>query len=247
MRCWFFFWANIEMDMTSGRLEERESVLSTPESVYKMADPDWIADALKDDLALNMELYAVGAVTDLDMRAVRKLGAHLGFDSGSLSSPQPEPGVIGSLLDRYSLAATKLILTKARDFTDQNNKKLLIVLLDPVRVVKSLIEGKPRWDQEIVDFLDQEHFRYFDMNLVHAEDYDSFTIPFERYMDRYFALRVPFEQHGDRFLEGHYGPAGNHLFAYSIAPTIVEWLGPKPITYQDAPERWTTFETYWRR
>jgi hypothetical protein len=58
---------------------------------------------------------------------------------------------------------------------------------------------------------------------------------------------VPFEQHGDRFLEGHYGPAGNHLFAYSIAPTIVEWLDPKPITYQDAPERWTTFETYWRR
>jgi len=82
--------------------------------------------------------------------------------------------------------------------------------------MKPLIEGKARYDQAIVDFLREHRFRYFDMNLVHVEDYKNFRIPFDQYMKRYFI--------------GHYSPAGNHFFAYAIKDTIVDWLDPKPIT-----------------
>ncbi len=224
------FWANIEMNLKTGQLEEHENRLPTPESVYKMTDPEWTVQALKDDLALNMMMYARGNVNDLDMEGVRQLAAHLGFDSPGLNNSQPARAVIEQLLNRYSFAATKMILSKTREFTERHGKKLLVVLFDPARVMKPLVEGKPRYDQEIVDFLKEQKFRYFDMNLIHVEDYKSFRIPFDQYVKRYFI--------------GHYSPAGNHFFAFAIKDTIIDWLDPKPITYQNQDDRWITFEGY---
>ena len=104
------------------------------------------------------------------------------------------------------------------------------MLFDPSRVLRPLVEGKARYDQTIVDFLRKEQFRYFDMNLVHVEDYKNFSIPFDQYRKRYFI--------------GHYSPAGNHFFASAIKSTVVDWLDPKPITYQNQEDRWITFEEY---
>jgi len=224
------FWANIEMNLQTGQLEEHESRLPTPESVYRMTDPDWTVQALKDDLALNMSMYARGNVSDLDMKAVRKLATSLGFNLPGLDNVQPPRPVIDQLLDRYSFAATKVILAKAKVFADRNGKQLLVVLFDPSRVMKPLVEGKPRYDRVIVDFLKENQFRYFDMNLVHVEDFKNFSIPFDQYAKRYFI--------------GHYSPAGNHFFAYSIKDEVVEWLDPKPITYQKLDPQSVDFKGY---
>jgi len=224
------FWANIEMNLQAGQLEEHENLLPTPESVYKMTDPDWTVQTLKDDLALNMMMYARGNVSDVDMKGVRQLAGHLGFESPELANTQPPRGVIDQLLNRYAFAATKVILTKAKECADRNDKKLLVVLFDPSRVMKPLVEGKPRYDQPIVDFLTEKDFRFFDMNVVHVEDYKQFKIPFDQYTKRYFI--------------GHYSPAGNHFFAYAIKNTVIDWLDPKPITYQNQEDRWITFDGY---
>jgi hypothetical protein len=71
------------------------------------------------------------------------------------------------------------------------------------------------------------------MNLVQAEDYKSFRIPYDQYQKRYFI--------------GHYSPAGNHFFAYAIKDTIVNWLDPKPITYQNNKDSWITFDGYLKK
>jgi hypothetical protein len=245
-RCGALFWANVEVDLETGRIVERESLLPTQASVLaNMADPEWMVQALEGDLALNMTQYAQGTVSDVNVVALRKLASHLDFDPGRLASDAPDPAVIWELLDRYSLAATKYTLSKAQEFVDRHGKKLLVVLFDPVRVVKPLLEGRPRWDQDIVDFLDARGMRSFDMNLVHVEDFKTCAIPFERYMDRYFVMRVPFEQREprfDRYLPGHYSPRGNHLLAYAIAPTIASWLDPKPMPYQSPEEGRASFE-----
>jgi hypothetical protein len=68
------------------------------------------------------------------------------------------------------------------------------------------------------------------MNEVHREDYQKFNIPLDEYMERYFI--------------GHYKPAGNHFFAYSIKDTIVNWLDPKPITYQPDDSKQIGFKGY---
>ncbi len=222
------FWANMEMNLQTGRLEEHENRLPTPDSVYRMTDPEWTVNALKDDLALNMMAYARGSVHDLDMVAVRKLAAYLGFPAEGLNNPQPSRGTVDALLNRYGFAATERILSQVKDFTDRLGKKLLVVLFDPSRVMRPLVEGKPRYDQRIVDFLKERKYRFFDMNLVHVEDRKNFSIPFDQYLKRYFI--------------GHYSPAGNHFFAYAIKDTVVEWLDPKPVTYRPREDRWIPFD-----
>jgi hypothetical protein len=224
------FWANVEMNLETGQLEEHENLLPTPESVYKMADPEWTVQALKDDLALNLFMYAQGSVGDLDMKSVRKLASCLKFDQRGLDAAQPPRDLIDRLLHSYSFAATQLILAKAKNFADRNDKELLVVLFDPSRVMRSLVEGKPRYDQVIVDFLVGHRFRYFDMNVVHLRDFKNFSVPFDQYLKRYFI--------------GHYNPAGNHFFAYALKDTVIDWLDPKPITYQNQTEREITFENY---
>ncbi len=40
------FWSNVEIDLETGKLEEKENLLSTPESLYKMTDPESIPDVI---------------------------------------------------------------------------------------------------------------------------------------------------------------------------------------------------------
>jgi hypothetical protein len=129
----------------------------------------------------------------------------------------------------YGFAATKHIVEKASSFCQDKGKKLMILLLCP-RATRQLLSGQPRYEQEIVDYLDSKGLRYFDMNRAHLEDYKSFNLSVEDYMKRYYI--------------GHYSPAGNHFFAYSIKDTIVDWLDPKPITYRADEQRLVEFEGY---
>ena len=222
------FWSNVEMNMETGELEEKENLLPTPESLYKMTDPDWMYDTLKDDLALQMYLYKNNMISDISIEQLRTLSKYLNcpadFDGDNM-----RPSV-AKLLDKYSFEATKYILTKAKEFTRTNDKKLMVIIFDPSRVTKRLLLESGRYDQEIVDFLDENGFNYIDMNLVHVEDFKSFNLSVNDYFKRYFI--------------GHYNPAGNHFFAYSIKDRIVEWLDPKPITYENTNRRMTEFKGY---
>jgi len=65
---------------------------------------------------------------------------------------------------------------------------------------------------------------------VHAEDFKSFNLSLDDYFKRYFI--------------GHYKPTGNHFFAYSIKDKIVNWLDPKPISYQGEKQNMEDFNGY---
>jgi hypothetical protein len=225
------FWANLEMDLETGQWHERESLLPTRESLYKMTDGDWMYENLKDDLAIQMHVFVLGQTRDVDMTTVRRLAERLGLPS---ADPPSRIGdrrqYVRGVLDKYSLAATRHILTKAGEFARTHEKKLLVVLFDPGRVLPQLVAGKARYDQEIVDFLHANAFRYFDMNVVHVEDFKCFRLSYEQYRRRYFV--------------GHYNPSGNHFFAFAIKDTVVDWLDPKPITYRPGQERMVHFKHY---
>lgn len=222
------FWSNIEMDLETGKLEEKENLLPTPESLYKMTDSDWMCNALKDDLALKMYLYKNNQISKIDIQQLKTLSKHLkcpaNFDGDSLRSS------VASLLDKYSFEATKYILVKAKEFVRANDKHLMVIIFDPYRVTRPLMQEINRYDQEIVDFLNENDFNYIDMNLVHVEDFKNFNLSINDYFKRYFI--------------GHYNPAGNHFFAYSIKDRIIDWLDPKPITYEGSARRMTEFKGY---
>jgi hypothetical protein len=223
------FWSNMEMNLTTGALEEHESRISDPRKLYQMTDPDWMVQNLKDDLALQMGLYCRGRIHVIDVGKLKQLSKHLNRPWDWDKNPPPR-ATVASLLDAYSFAATKSILNKAKAYTREHDKKLMVILLDPHRVTRALLKGGTRYDQEIVDFLRENEFNVFDMNLVHCEDYKSFNLSVGDYFQRYFI--------------GHYNPAGNHLFAYALKDRVVEWLDPKPLPYRDAPQRIIEFKDY---
>ena len=68
------------------------------------------------------------------------------------------------------------------------------------------------------------------MNDVHLRDFQNYKLSFADYMKLYFI--------------GHYNPRGNHFFAYSIKNKVVEWLNPKPITYQKRDPQSIDFKGY---
>lgn len=227
------FWPYVEMDLATGRWVERENMLPTRESLYKMTDADWMYEHLKDDLALQMYVFAQGYTSDIDVEAVGRLAQRLDLPpAASALSSKELRAYVQQVLDEYSLAATKYILGKAREFAAQHGKRLLVVLFDPGRVLPQLVEGRARYDQEIVDFLRKNGFTYFDMNVVHAEDFKCFRLTYEQYRRRYFI--------------GHYNPSGNHFFAFAIKDTIVNWLDPKPITYLPGDDNMIRFKDYLR-
>ena len=150
------FWCNIEMNMHTGMLEEHESRIRTREELIRMTDPEWMLENLKDDLALQMYLYKQGQITDIDLEAMKKLAGYLHTEFNPETEDLSEE--IGILLNSYAYSATKYILEKSRKFTGENGKKLLVILLDPGTAMRQLLEGKPRVDQEIVDFLQQNDY-----------------------------------------------------------------------------------------
>lgn len=222
------FWCNIEMNMKTGALEEHESRIRTPEKLYQMTDPDWMYENLKDDLALQMYLFERGQISDIDINQMQDLAGYLDFEI----NPDAEDirQEIRELLSKYAYAATKYILNRSIEFARDNDKKLMVILLDPGGAMRQVLNGKPRADQEIVDFLKENQFNYFDMNRVHAEDYKAFNLSLDEYYQRYFI--------------GHYNPMGNHFFAFSIKPRIVEWLDPPPFTYRKSDTLPADFKGY---
>jgi hypothetical protein len=223
------FWAHLEMDLETGRFVEKENPLSTPASLYRMTDPQFMVERLKDDLALQLYAVARGYTRELNRDRADKLATHLGYRL-DWSRKEELPRRAQELLDRYSLSATRFVLEKAREFAQQNKKKLLIVLFDPFRAMKEMRESGTRYDQAIVDYLKEHQVDYFDMNDVQLRDFANFRLSFDDYMKLYFI--------------GHYNPRGNHFFAYSIKDKIVSWLDPKPVPYRKRDEESVDFKGY---
>src|SRR5208337_187967 len=66
------FWANIEMNLDTGRFEEKTNMLPTTDSLHHMSDPQWMVDHLKDDLALQLLASKLGYITNLNRGLVDK-------------------------------------------------------------------------------------------------------------------------------------------------------------------------------
>ena len=215
------FWANVEMDLESGRMTERDSLLPTRESLYRMTDPDFMAETMKDDLMVQLyillqSLRTGDAMTGFDEEKLNRLAEILGCRSLN-GDPAERRDRAAALRDAYGFRATAYILDSASEYAAAAGKELMVVLFCPV-VTRQLIEEGRRYDQPVVDHIRRRGYRCFDMNLFHVEDFKSFNLSPADYWKRYSI--------------GHYTPAGNHLFAYAIRQSVVDWLEPKPLTYR---------------
>jgi len=223
------FWANLEMDLDTGEFAERDNLLPTPESLYQMTDPDFMVNALQDDWMLQMSAFVAGYIDHLELSSLDRLSESLGRLRITAMGQEELMQQVSDLRDAYAFSATKWIVDRALDFVDSHGSRLLIILLCP-RVTRQLITTGKRYDQAVVDALRERRVRYFDMNLVHLEDFGAFRLSVDDYMKRYFI--------------GHYSPVGNHFFAFAVKDAIIELLDPRPITYRSDEQAQVDFSGY---
>ena len=223
------FWPYLDFDLNTGKFTEHDNKLNTPKLLYKMTDPEWMYKNLKDNLALQALLFIQGYTSDFDSEKMTKLAGWMGFDI-DMNDKENLSKNIGTLLDIYGYEANIFILEKVKAYALKNNKNLMVVVFDPYRVMNAMMMDQPRIDQKMIDYLNAQKFNYFDMNVVHAEDFKKTNLSMTDYYAKYFV--------------GHYDPVGNMFFASSIKNKLVNWLNPKPVTYQDSDKQYIDFKDY---
>lgn len=225
------FWANIELNLDTGEWMERDSMLTTRESMYKMCDPEFMQEALRDDLMVMM--YAAvnkwAQLNEQELDRIDKLAAALEISPTERNSEKTLLSSIDRIMTTYGYEASKHILLLARKFCEQHNKKLFVIEFDPGSTY-SMLHGNARHDLPLIEFLQQEKFLYFDTNLAHLQDFKAFNLTPENYMARYTI--------------GHYSPVGNHFFAFQLKDMLVKWLDPAPITYRKGDWNPADFKGY---
>lgn len=225
-------WAHAEIDLETGAFTELENPLATPESLYAMCDPQWMLEHLRDDLALQLAVYAgnpdygkPGMTGELDRPKIERLAEVLGspfdWDAGPGQRRQA-----AMLLNRYGQRAAVFTLGKAHTLAQSAGKKLLVVLNFTARADHFPGAAVPwdgvRRDQEILDHLSASGLPVFDMNDVHQREYGPASGPYHEYISRYTVGGG-----------GHYNPGGNHFFAYALKDRLLGLLDPKPLPYRD--------------
>jgi hypothetical protein len=226
------FWAHIEMDPGSGAFVEKENLLPTEKGLYRMCDPDFMLETLRDDLMLQLCVLDQVDPASIDRKPLNALAERLGTAGFHGDSSTSAASAALRIMRAYGFAATRWSIDKAARFSQGAGKQLLVLLQCP-DATRQVLLGEARYDQEIVEYLSREGVPFFDMNVAHGEDYRSFNLSVDDYLNRYFI--------------GHYNAQGNHLFAYALKDTLVGLLDPRPLTYRNDSTRALDFDRFLSR
>ena len=209
-------WAHVRYDLDAGGFVERPSLCPTPDSLRELCDPDRRYEAFKDDPVIRLAVLQDGGrlqdVDDLQALAdVFEVDADLADDERAAADA-------GKLHIAYALASTEYVLDLTRDWIASAGKKLMVLLSYGHGKIRAALEGEPRFDQSLIDYLQRHELLYVDAMQCHEDDFQAYRISPREYVERFYC--------------GHYNPMGNHFFAFAVKDAIVDWLDPKPIAYK---------------
>ena len=211
----------VRVNPATGEFSEHPNTCPTRESVANLCDFDWVYDKFKDDFYLKIAVARQNqrdGTPERSYEVITKLAAEHGIDA-QVDSPQKLHEITERIISRAGMFATLEAMERVAEYCRQHGKKLLFILsYGSHRVMLKYIEEGVRFDQPIVDLLDEKGWPYVDLLEAHAKDFVQFKISFEDYHARYYV--------------GHYGPAGNFFYAFALKDKLVEMLDPKPIPYQ---------------
>jgi AraC-like DNA-binding protein len=215
-------WPNIELDLDSGRLVERENPLRTPESLYRLCEPDWLADALGDDIAGQLVGYVQGFFERPEMAVARRLADVLEtrFDDRADTAAE-----FSRLLTLYTRRTAIAALDLAKAFTEARGSRLLVVM-DLGRQRDASLDPDRSNDPLLLHALEHD-FSVFDMSRHHRAALQRTNLTSAEYMAELLAPNVPPPV-------AHPNAHGNHIFAYAIKDSVLALLDTKPAPYDSS-------------
>jgi len=210
-------WAYLRFDSQSGGFDECENEYDTPESLYKLCDPEYVYETFRGNFDVQVNL-AMQMATDVDVEILRAHAEALSVPI-DLSTPEAMADSAKQLLTTCSLRASMYVLDLIRDFADREDKQVMLLLTFTLGTVADACGGVARFDQPFIDYVRSEGMRTVDMLEAHVRDFQAFRCTPREYVERYYY--------------GHYAPAGNHFQAFTLLNPLREWLDPPPPTFRD--------------
>ncbi|MHC4404685.1 MAG: hypothetical protein ACYTG0_33960 [Planctomycetota bacterium] len=210
---------HLRVDLSTGECEEHENPCPTKESVYNLCDLDWVEERFRDDFVLGIRLGQVNAKDNPDFahKALDDVARRYHLDR-RIDRRQPIDAVASEIYTQAGLSATMKVIEWVDAFANRSGKKVLYVLSFARSHVARRLQQQDRFDQPIVDFLDEKGLPYVDLLEAHASDYADFSASVGDYLKRYYI--------------GHYNPLGNSFTAFAVKDRLVELLNPKPAAYR---------------
>jgi hypothetical protein len=188
---------HVRVNLENGTLAERPNSCPTVESIYDLCDLDRVYSLFRDDFYLHNRLQ----------RAARK----------AKGEPVPPTDYDDQNLIRHGIFASTRILERVNEFARKNNRRVLYVLSYGAYTIRQFLEKGVRFDQALVDYLNDAGLPYVDLMQAHAADAARFKGTPEEALKRYFI--------------GHYNPLGNHFCAFAMKDAVVRMLDPRPPAY----------------
>ncbi|MFC1636190.1 hypothetical protein ACFL5Z_15270 [Planctomycetota bacterium] len=206
----------LRVNVREDRCEQMENLCREPEGVYRLCDEEFVRRMFSDHPVLSVALCTRGGA-----KATRKLLKSIStafgiYDEKILALETTE--AIRKIHTEAALYATQNIVTWTEQFVEKTGKKLMLILSFGRGNIARALQGMPRFDQSLVDWLKDKPYPVIDMRDCFKAEYAQFKTDVNTYLKRYYI--------------GHHNPAGNFFTAWVLKNRLVEWLDPRPAPYQ---------------
>jgi hypothetical protein len=217
-------WPHLRYDLDKGEFVELPGRCRTEDELRRLADPERFYEAFKDDTIVH--LFTVMTGGEAPVEELEAIAEVFGVEV-NLRDPDKREKDARKLQIAYGFRSTEYMLGKMRAWAEERNKKLMILLSYGQGNICNFVETGSRFDQEFVEYLDTNDVLYVDTLVKAAEDSKAYNLSCRDYLARLYI------QAAGAAVFGHYSPAGNHFFAFSVKSEIVDWLDPKPPAYRE--------------
>ena len=209
---------HLRVDIGSKTCVERDNPIATADDLGKLRDLDFMFAEFGEDplvyLGLATEIEGERSLDYLE-KACERFG---------LTVPAGAADDIGAAVEtgftEVALFSTEYVVGLVERFCADNGIELLFVLSYHQSSIRSFLGGGERFDQVFVDWLKSRPHTVVDMGESFRAEFEHSTFDLDTFVKRYYVDG------------GHHTPTGNAFTAWAMMDDVVNWLDPKPLTYQ---------------
>jgi hypothetical protein len=190
--------------------------LSKAEELYRLCDEEFVWRTFKDEPVLLTALAAAGD-EDLAKKLEGTIAARFGVSKDRFADASAKER-IAKMHMAAALFATRNVISWTEQFVEKAGKNLLLVLSYGRGSLLADLEGRPRFDQELLDWFKHKPYPVVDVRDAFRAEYQSYKGDAHRFLDRYYI--------------GHHSPAGNFFLASAVRDSLIKALEPAPLPYR---------------
>jgi hypothetical protein len=215
-RCGFTL-PHLRVNVAKGSCKQMENISKTPKDLYRLCDEDYLWRTFKDDPILKMVMAARKGGRNISDELINPVAVTFGIPDEKIADTEAAKK-IKKIHTNAALFASQNVVNWVEEFAGDTGKKLMIMLSFGRGNVAKHLSGKPRFDQDFVDWLRDKPYPVIDMRDIFAVDYKKYKVDIDQYL-------AP-------FYNGHHTPRGNFFTAWAIKDRVIQWLDPKPLPYR---------------